>query len=140
MATKSRRKTLVHRSADAIRPASAADLSRLRSAMAGKIDTSDIPERRGAFHRLKRNESSKLPVRRSVVREAVKREMAQRRLTPYRVWKEARGYCTTLSQSAVHEFLKGEREIELPYAEAIMAALNLKVVKTQASQRPRHGG
>ena len=30
-------------------------------------------------------------------------------MTPYRLWKEAEAYCPTLSQSAVHEFIKGQK-------------------------------
>jgi len=52
-------------------------------------------------------------------------------MTPYRLWKEAMSYCPTLSQSAVHEFLKGQRQIELPYAEALLAAMNLEVIRQE---------
>lgn len=99
--------------------------------MAGDIDTSDVPERGASFTRLKRDAQGRLPTRKSVVREAVKREMTRRHFTAYRVWKEARGHCPTLSQSAVHEFLKGMRELELPYAEALLRALDLTVTRAK---------
>ena len=129
MATKSPGPKPVRQSAAQIPSASAADLKRLRSAMAGKIDTSEIPERRPPFQRLKRDARGRLPARKSVVREAVKREMERQHLTTYALWKAARTHCATLSQSAVHEFLKGKRELELPYAEALMAALHLRVAR-----------
>lgn len=138
MATKSAR-SRVRKSASEIPPASAADLTRLRSAMEGEVDTTAIPERRGPFQRVKRDAAGKPPARRSAIREAVKREMARRKIKPYRVWKEAREHCPTLSQSAVHEFLKGQRQIELPYAEALMAALHLGVARTTSRRTSRRG-
>lgn len=129
MATKSAAGRLVRKSAADIPAASAADLDRLRAAMKGEIDTSDLAERRGAFQRIERGAGGRPPARRSAIREAVKREMERMKITPYRVWKEARAHCPTLSQSAVHEFLKGQRQVELPYAEALMAALHLRVAR-----------
>jgi hypothetical protein len=123
----------VRRNASDIPPATEADLARLRRAMEGRIDTSDIPEQRTAFHRLTRDSSGRLPARKSVIRDAIVQEIEQLNMTPYRLWKEAKAYCSTLSQSAVHEFIKGQRELELPYAEALMAAVHLGV----AHNKPR---
>jgi hypothetical protein len=95
--------------------------------MKGPIDTTEIPERSGPFRRVLRDESGMLPGR-SLIREAILSEVSRRDMTPYRLWKEARVHCPTLSQSAVQEFLKGQRQIELPYAEALLAALSLVVV------------
>src|SRR5438132_392540 len=102
------RKT-VRKSAGGIPPASSADLDRLRAAMQSSIDTSEIPERR-TFQRLKRDASGKLPPRKSIIREAVARQMQHLHLTVYRLWQMARTHYPTLSQSAVHEFLKGQRQ------------------------------
>ena len=99
--------------------------------MAGPIDTSDIPEQKGPFKRVRRDANGRLP-RRSLVRDAVRDEMERRKLTVYRVWKDARAFCATLSQSAVSEFLKGQRELELPYAEALLRALGLTVARGEA--------
>ena len=74
--------------------------------MNGPIDSSEVPERR-PFHRLRHDASGALPPRKSIIREAVARQMKRLHLTAYRVWQLARSYCPTLSQSAVHEFLKG---------------------------------
>ena len=38
-------------------------------------------------------------------------------MTPYRLWKEAVSHCPTISQSAVYDFINGDRQLELPYAE-----------------------
>jgi hypothetical protein len=112
-----------------IPPASPADLARLRAAMKGPIDTSDIPEQAARFHRLRRDATGRLPTRKSMVRDAIIVELERRNMTPYRLWKEAKTHCPTLSQSAVHEFIKGQRELELPYAEALMAAMHLGVAR-----------
>jgi hypothetical protein len=128
MPKKSGTSKTLHKSAADVSRASAADIARLRKAMSGPIDTSEIPERRGSFTRVRRDAAGTLP-RRSMIRDVVLRELQRRGMTPYRLWKEAQLHCPTLSQSAVHEFLKGQRQIELPYAEALLAALNLVVVR-----------
>ena len=118
----------VRKSADELPRAATADLDRLRAKMAGKIDTSDIAERR-RFQRLKRDPNGRLPPRGSVIRDAVERQMKRRRLTVYGLWRLARAYYPPLSQSAIHEFLRGERQLELPSIEALLAAAKLRVVR-----------
>ena len=117
MRKKSATSKIVRRKAVDIPPATEADLARLSQAMEGPIDTSDIPEQRVAFRRLTRDSTGRLPTRKSVIRDAIVRELEHLNMTPYRLWKEAKVYCPTLSQSAVHEFIKGQRQLELPYAE-----------------------
>lgn len=124
----------VRKSREDIPSASAADLERLRAAMEGPIDTSEIPERR-RFDRSRRDENGKLPPRKSMIREAVVREMRQLHLTVYRLWQKARVHYPALSQSAVHEFLKGQRQLELPSVEALLAAVDLRVVRKSHTQR-----
>lgn len=136
MSKKSVASKIVRKSAREIPPASRADLDRLRAAMQGSIDTGDIPERR-KFHRLQRDASGKLPLKKSVIREAVAREMQHLHLTAYRLWQMARAHYPTLSQSAVHEFLKGQRQLELPSVEALLAAVNLRVVRKSSAQHQR---
>jgi hypothetical protein len=121
-------------SAKDIPPASNADLERLRDAMKGGIDTSDIPEA-GGFQRLKRGANGVLPPRKSIIREAVERQIKALGLTVYRVWQMAHVHSPTLSQSAVHEFLKGQRQLELQSIEALLAAMQLRVVKKHGSGR-----
>ena len=53
-------------------------------------------------------------------------------MTRYELWKSAREHCATLPQSAVYEYLRGQREIGLPYAEALMAAVGLGVTRSAA--------
>jgi hypothetical protein len=102
--------------------------------MKGSIDTSEIPERQ-RFLRLKRDTSGKVPPRKSVIRDAVAREMRRLNLTVYRLWQLARAHYPLLSQAAVHEFLKGQRQLELPSVEALLTAVNLQVVRKNAAKR-----
>ena len=128
MSKKSAASKIVRKSALEIPPASRADLDRLNTAMQGDIDTDEIPDRR-KFHRLKRDANGSLPPRKSILREAVARQMEHLHLTVYRLWRLAKVHHPTLSQSAVHEFLKGQRQLELPSVEALLTAVNLHIVK-----------
>jgi hypothetical protein len=136
MPKKSAENKVARKSAAEIPHTSAADLNRLRAAMAGDIDTSDIPERR-EFQRLHRDAKGNLPPRKSVIREAVMREMKRLDLSVYRLWQLGRVHYLQLSQSAVHEFLKGQRQLELPSVEALLAAVNLRVVRGDAAKKTR---
>jgi hypothetical protein len=118
---------IVRKSAAQIPRATQADLDRLRAAMQNKIDTSDIAERK-SYQPLRRDAGGRPLPRKSVIREAVARAIKQRRLTVYRLWQLARAHYPSLSQAAVHEFLKGRRQLELPSIEALLAAVNLRVV------------
>jgi hypothetical protein len=61
--------------------------------------------------------------------------MRRGNLTAYRLWRIARTYAPSLSQSAVHEFLKGQRQLELPSVEALLAAVNLRLVRKKTRKR-----
>jgi hypothetical protein len=124
----------VRKSAGEIPAATAADLNRLRAAMDNPIDTSEIPERR-KFDRLPRDTNGGISVRKSIIRDAVAREMRHLHISAYRLWRMARSHYPLLSQSAVHEFLKGERQLELPSVEALLAAVNLRVVRKSSQSR-----
>jgi hypothetical protein len=119
MSKKSVASKVVRNSAREIPPATNADLARLRDAMSERIDTSDIPERR-VFQRLHRDANGNLPPRKSIVCAAVEQERKRRRITVYRLWQMARVHYPPLSQAAVHEFLKGQRQLELPSVEALL--------------------
>ena len=134
MSKKSAASKVVRKSAEKIPPASRADLDRLRAAMRGKIDTSEIPER-GEFDPLQRDANGRLPPPKSIIREAVARQMQHLHLTVYRLWRMARAHYPTLSQSAVHEFLKGQRQLELPSVEALLAAVHLRIVRRDGPRR-----
>ena len=119
---------MVRKAATKLARPTKADLDRLRSAMKGKINTSDIFE--GALLKpLQRDAEGVLPQRKSMIREAIEKRRKQLRLTPYRLWKLALPFHSSLSQSAVHEFLKGQRQLELPSAEALLAAVKLQVME-----------
>jgi hypothetical protein len=102
--------------------------------MHGAIDTSEIPERR-KFHRIQRDARGGLSPKKSIIREAVLRQKRDLHLTVYRLWQLARAYYPPLSQAAVHEFLKGQRQLELPSIEALLAAVHLRVVRRSISRR-----
>lgn len=79
---------IVRRRAGAIPPITTEALDQLESMADDAIDLSDIPDLSQA-DRLIRDESGQLP-RRSVIRDAVARVMAERQMTAYALWKEAR--------------------------------------------------
>lgn len=137
MSKKSGSGKVIRKSASEIPPATKADLDRLRAAMQGPIDTSEISERR-QFQRLYRDASGRLPPRKSLIREAIAQQMEAQRLTAYRLWRLAKVHYSPLSQSAVHEFLRGQRQLELPSIEALLAALDLRLVG--ATNPRRHSG
>ena len=131
MSEKSESRT-VRRRAGAIPPLTPEAIARLESIDEDSIDHSDIPDQSSA-DRLVRDESGRLP-RRSMIRDAVTSVMVDRQLTTYALWKEARAYCPTISESAVGEFLKGRRQIGLDYAEALMAATGLTIVRNDGGR------
>jgi hypothetical protein len=136
MPKKSAANKTVRKSAAQVPPASRTDLERLHAAMQGRIDTTEVPERR-KFQRLERDANGRLPPRKSMIREAIAQEMQRLHLTVYRLWLLARAHYPALSQSAVHEFLKEQRQLELPSIEALLAAVNLRVVRGSAARNGR---
>lgn len=128
MPKKSATSRTVRRQAADIRPATAADLARLRAAASGPINTSDIPERTGVPHRVARDDQGRRPSPSgSPIREAILAALERRGMTRYALWLAARGRCATLSQSAVYEYLRGRRDIGTRYAEALMQATGLSI-------------
>jgi hypothetical protein len=97
--------------------------------MESRIDTSEIPEQRpgGATRAHRSPEGRPIVPPRSAIRDAIRRELGRREITRYELWKRARVHCPTLSESAVYEFLRGERQIGLEYVEALLVAVNLEV-------------
>jgi len=129
---------IVRRAAGEIPATSAEDLARMLAIPDEAVDTSDIPERTGERRRLRRDADGRLPRRRSAIREAIVAAMAAREMTTYALWKEAKARCPTISETAVGEFLKGQRSIGIEYLEAIMEALGLAVT-SGARGRPAIG-
>jgi hypothetical protein len=139
--TGSREGNVVRRTAAEIPPASPAGLDRLRAAMYEPVDTSDIPEMRRAVARVGRDAAGRLPARReSPVRQAVLDQLERQRMSRYRLWQEARRHCPTNTTSAVYGFLKGEREIGVQYAEALMASVGLSLSRTKDASPSSRGG
>jgi hypothetical protein len=63
MRKKSAKTKMIEKKAADVQAASDADLTGLRKAMDGPIDTSDIAEHRGRLDRLKRDSNGRLPTR-----------------------------------------------------------------------------
>jgi hypothetical protein len=124
-----RRPRMVRKSESEIASPTARDLERLRGAMQRDIDTSDIPELQpGRAARARRTAAGKPIVPpESAIRDAIRRELDRRQITRYELWKRAHAHCPTLPESAVYEFLRGERQIGLEYVEALLTAANLEV-------------
>ena len=65
---------------------------------------------------------------RSQIRSAILAELGRRQMSRYQLWKTARKYCPTLTQSAVYEFLRGIRQLGLAYIEALLATQDIRLV------------
>jgi hypothetical protein len=63
MSNESKPERTIRKTADEIPLASEEDLDRLRRAMEGPIDTSEIPEHEGLFRRLRRDSEGRFPGR-----------------------------------------------------------------------------
>ena len=120
---------IVRRKAGEIPKTSPEDMARMLAIRDEDIDTSDIPERTGARRRLRRVQDVRLARPRSVIRESIVAAMAEREMTAYSLCKAAKLYCPTISETAVGEFLKGERSIGLMYVEALLVAADLIVAR-----------
>ena len=120
---------LVRLSAADIPASTPEELQRLEAAMDQPVDTSDIPETTRLGPLVKRDASGRLQRNKvGPICKAILSALGRRRMTRYGLWKKANTLCPTLSQSAVYEYLRGERDIGVVYAEALMAAAGLKVV------------
>jgi len=123
----------VRRSAGRLPAVRAEDLLRLKRASARAVDTSDLPERPNAALGARPSAARLLSAERpSLLREAIVKEMARQNLTAYALTKHAKVFCETLSQSAVYEFLKGQRQLEVRYADALLRTLRLQIVPNRA--------
>jgi hypothetical protein len=124
-------KIIRHRASD-IQPISPNRLAEIRAIPDEAIDTSDIPELPHG-HRIYRDRDGRIPTRRNAIREAIVHAMTSREMTVYGLWKEAKAYCPTITETAVGEFLKGKRKIGIDYVEALLAAANLIVTRNPGS-------
>lgn len=135
MPRKSAASDVVRRSADANPPADPGHLAHLLKAMAGPVDTSEIPETRGRTSRVRRDASGRLPQGRpSPIRTAILESLGRQGMTRYRLWHKAHVHCSTLTQSAVYEYLRGQRDIGVPYVEALLEAAGLTISPRKASR------
>ena len=128
MARKSAVGKTVRCSADDPTPTTPEELADLLAGMDEEPDLSDIPEFNFDAPRVLRDAEGRLVKgRQSPIRAAILAELDRRKMTRYKLWKKARVLCGTLPRSAVYEYLRGQREIGLPYAEAMMQDVGLVV-------------
>jgi len=108
------------------------DIKRLGRAMSRpEIDDDGLPP---PSRRVVRDSDGRLPGKPpGAIRDAILRALGVRGITRYQLWKMARGYCATLPESAVYEFLRGQRAISVTYCESLLAALNLAVMPLRKS-------
>ncbi len=123
---------IVRKSADQIPRATPRQLAQLRAAMDRPIDTSDIPPRRVGSAPVRRIEGRLPNPPRGILRSSILAELGRRQITRYQLWKLARKHCPTLPESAVYEFLRGQRQIGLRYIEALLCALSLRIAPAAA--------
>lgn len=62
------------------------------------------------------------------IRAAIARRAKDRKLTTYQVAKLVEG---TISQSQVYRYLSGETDVSTEAADALLVALNLKIVEAE---------
>src|SRR5262245_50001637 len=124
MSNTSRTGRVVRRKAADIPAATEADLDRLEAAMNGPIDTTDIPERSGPLRPISRDARGH---RGGTIQAAILDQLGRLHMTRYRLWKEARKFCPTLSESAVYEYLRGQRDIQVSNVEALLEAAGLRL-------------
>ncbi len=112
---KRRAPKLIRFSASQIAAPGPADRRRIRQAFKGRVDTSDIPETRG----IKRH---------GPIWNAIADAMQRQGLTGHALWKLARPFAPQMPESAVYEFLSDKRSVRVEYADAMLQALQVRLV------------
>lgn len=137
MAKKSAGGRTVHRgpAAPAISPE---EMAALVAAMDQPIETSGTPVGVRKLKPVVRDPKDRLPKpsHKSVVQQKILLALDRRNMTRYQLWRKAKRYCPTLSESAVYEYLRGTRNINIEYAEAMMKAAKVTVHAPLAIRRP----
>jgi len=103
------------------------------------IDTSEMPPVKRLGARVERDASGELQEKPlGKIREAILSSLGSHQMTRYELWKKARAIRPTLSESAVYEYLRGQRDIGVASAEAMMAAAKLKVTPQKPAGKAAH--
>jgi hypothetical protein len=116
--------------------ASPSDLRRLRRAMKshrGRALDEGLPQP-GQWLRPRPSgrTASKPP---SMLREAILSELGRRQMTRYQLFKAARKHCATISESAVYEFLRGQRQVSAEYVDAMLLAAGLSITPARPARK-----
>src|SRR5580704_7908793 len=103
---------------DSMPPPTEADLARLRNAgVPAEVEgEGETPLPKVGSSPVRRDLKGRLPrpvpeVAHGMIRRAVIEELGRRKITRYQLWKEAREHCATLPESAVYEFIRGQRDV-----------------------------
>jgi hypothetical protein len=100
-------------------------------------DTSDIPERTRRGRPVMRDAKGRLPTAiDSPIRDAILEELGRTGTSRYELWRAAQQHCARISKSAVYEYLRGERDVGTTYAEAMLKASGLKIVRGAPDRFP----
>ena len=114
---KHRASKIIRFSASRIAPPNPADRRRIRRAFKGPVDTTDIPEVRG----IKRH---------GPIWNAIADAMQRQGLSGHALWKLARPFAPQMPESAVYEFLSDKRSVRVEYADAMLQALQVRLVSS----------
>ena len=116
------------------------DMARLEAAMDIPVEPGEDDEFPWDGPEVQRDASGKIPRQPlGQLRTAILASLSYHKMTRYELWKKANAYCSTLTASAVYEYLRGTREIKSEYVEALMKAAMLKVVKQGGSSSSKVG-
>lgn len=70
-----------------------------------------------------------------MIRRAIEHERAAQDLTVYKLWQLAKPHAPTITQTAIGEYLAGQREVNTAFAESMLIALGLGVAPTPKRKR-----
>ncbi len=137
----SRGKKVVRKTAAEIPRPNAEDLARLRALKARPVDTSeegDAPESRGPLRPVAVGPDGR-PERKApdLFREAILARLDQLSMNRGQLYRKAREYCPTLSESAVYEYLRGQRDVQSSYLAAMLKAAGLAVRPVSQRRKDR---
>lgn len=124
-------KKVMRKAAGEIPRPDAEGLARLRALKDRPVDTSeagDAPETVGPLRPVAVGPEGR-PLRRppDLFRDAILARLDQLGMNRGQLYRKAREYCPTLSESAVYEYLRGQRDVQSAYLSALLKAAELTI-------------